>query len=124
MRLRDLNARFLKQADPASRSVRLDDGIEGAQGVIFQCPRCAAGKEIVEEEGRRFVRGVHSVRIFFSNPFGVAVAPQEVDDNPRWEVSGSCIDDLTLSPSVNLDLPENGPDCCRWHGWVKSGDAA
>lgn len=36
---------------------------------------------------------------------------------------GDSIDDLTLNPSINLDIPgqEGG---CRWHGFVKDGDAA
>jgi len=122
VKLRDLNGRLIKFS--LTQTVRLDDKVEGAQGVMFQCPRCAQGKEIAEEEGRRFVRGAHYIRIFFSNPRGTEVAPPEVDNNPRWEMSGTGIDDLTLQPSINLDLPENGPNSCKWHGWVKNGDAA
>lgn len=122
MRLRDLDARFVYDATADGCRLSTVDSVEGAQGVMFQCPKCAIGKETGEEDGRRFVRGAHSIRVFFSNPRGAAVAPPAADENPRWQMSGNGIDDLTLQPSINLDVPgqENG---CRWHGWVTNGEA-
>lgn len=130
MRLRDLDARFFGETTGiTSRDL---DSIDGAQGVLFQCPSCAVGKERGEEDGRRFVRGAHYIRICFSNPRGAAPASDAyAGGNPRWElVSGSSLDDLTLSSSINCDIPWKDKDgvehssFCKFHGWVKGGDAA
>ncbi len=123
MKLRDLDARFVYGAHAGGSRLSNKTSVDGMQGVMFQCPKCAAGRERGAKNGRRFVRGAHYIRVFFSNPRGVAVAPPEADGNPRWEMSGSTLDDLTLSPSINLDIPGQ-EDGCRWHGWVKNGDAA
>jgi len=130
MRLRDLDARFVYSATASGSRLSHKDSVEGAQGVMFQCPECAKGKEIVVdterevgERARRYVVGAHYIRVFFSNPLGATVAPPEADHNPRWEMTGTTLDDLTLSPSINLDIPGNEAGC-RWHGWVKNGDAA
>lgn len=124
MRLRDLDAQFIAHVNAATRSSRRQDSIDGAQGIMFQCPKCAEGKERGEEDGRRFVRGAHYILVCFANPVNAPVAPAEYDKNPRWQMSGSSIDDLTLMPSINLDIPGVEHDGCRWHGWVKNGDAA
>lgn len=123
MKLRDLDAQFLGNVNAAEKSAMMQDSIDGAQAVLFQCPKCAIGKETGEKDGRRFVRGAHHVKVCFANPRGAPVAPVEYDDNPRWTMEGTSLDDLTLSPSINLDVPENGVDSCKWHGWVKNGDA-
>lgn len=128
MRLRDLDAQFIGRQ--VGRTYwRLGDAIDGAQGVRFQCPKCAIGCEAGEEDGRRFVRGAHYVQIWFANPRNAPVADHEADpgseSHHRWTVAGNSIDDLTLSPSVNLDIPNLiAVDHCRWHGWVKNGEAA
>lgn len=122
MRLRDLDGRFFGRVDAAKRmSFMQGDTLDGAQGVMFQCPRCSEGKP-VGCDGTGFA-GAHYVKVCFSNPRNAEVAPAEYDHNPRWEMSGNGLDDLTLSPSINLDVPENGEGGCRWHGWVKNGDA-
>jgi hypothetical protein len=73
-----------------------------AQGVMFECPKC-----------RR-----HSILIWFRDR-GV---PDEATPGPgRWIASGTGYDDLTLSPSINLDTP--GTTGCKWHGWVTGGEA-
>jgi hypothetical protein len=125
MRLRELDGRFFGKVNAARRSSMLQgDRIRGAQGVLFQCPKCSAGKP-VGDDGRGF-RGAHYIKVCFSNPRNALPAPAEYDDNPRWEMSGSSLDDLTLSPSINLDVPSDDGVVygCRWHGWVRSGDAA
>jgi hypothetical protein len=38
-------------------------------------------------------------------------------------MTGDSLDDLTLSPSVNLDTPDSGPNSCKWHGHVTKGEA-
>lgn len=123
MRLTDLDARLFGRVDANNGVKYMQDELRGAQGVLFQCPKCAIGKERGEEDGRRFVRGAHYIAVCFSNPIGAPVAPQEFDHNPRWTMSGTSIDDLTLSPSINLDVPENAGGC-GWHGFVTNGDAA
>ena len=42
MRLRDLDAHFVGDLAPDGRSYRVVDRLDDAQGVLFQCPRCAA----------------------------------------------------------------------------------
>jgi hypothetical protein len=123
MRLRDLDVRFVFDVTRTGARLSQADTVDGAQGVMFQCPACAVGKERGQEDGRGFICGAHYIRVLFSNPRGVAAAPPEADENPRWEMSGSSIDDLTLSPSINLDVPGQ-EDGCRWHGFVRNGDAA
>jgi hypothetical protein len=70
-----------------------------ANGVIFDCPKC----------------GRHSVLCWDRT------IPQPIPPGPgRWDMTGTGIADLTLSPSVDLSTSGIG---CLWHGWVKNGDA-
>ena len=94
-----LHVRF---ADAASLEVmeRIGAEISRADGLLFDCPLC----------------GRHSVLCW-----GRSVHP-DIKPNPgRWEITGTSLADVTLSPSVNLNV---GPEAvCKWHGWVKNGDA-
>jgi hypothetical protein len=121
MNLLDLDAQFVSEAKDVENRESFKfhlDTLNGAQGVMFQCPKCAAGKPIVEEDGKRFVRGAHLVLCWFSNPQGTTPAPDTMTPLPgRWTASGNSLADLTLNPSVFL---QGG---CGWHGWVKNGDA-
>lgn len=129
MKLRDLGAEFWAKATETGY-VRQGDQLAGAQGILFQCPSCAVGKERGEENGRRFIRGAHSLRIPFANPRGAPPAPRSYG-KARWRiVKGTGLDDLTLSPSINADIPwrdQNGvehPSVCKFHGYVRNGDAS
>jgi hypothetical protein len=131
LKLRDLDAQLIGNARDGAFT-RFDTAIltDGVQGVLFQCPKCAAGMDVVEHEGRRGFAGAHYIAIWFANPCNTPVAPQDADAPPhhRWIVSGTSLDDLTLSPSVNLDVVGGGDgsihmDICRWHGWVTNGGA-
>lgn len=129
MRLRDLNASFYGQ-------YRVEDGrvthtelpsLEGAQGLLFQCPKCAVGKERGEEDGRRFVRGAHHILCWFRNPRDTAPVPDDATPGPgRWWVTpaSSSIDDITFDhgepPMPKSIQLETG---CRWHGYVADGEA-
>lgn len=137
MKLRDLDGRFVFAAHKGGSELSDQSSIDGTQGVMFQCPSCGAGLERGEEGGRRFIRGAHYIRTFFANPRDVEVAPADADlrsdgtPNPRWEiVSGSTLDDLTLSPSINCDIPwkdKDGvehPSTCKFHGYVKNGEVS
>lgn len=126
LRLRDLDATFVGRWN-GSGYHRFGPTVEpGVQGILFQCPLCAVGKERGEEDGVGYAMGAHYILIWFANPVDAPVAPPEADTKPhhRWTFTGWRIDDVTLSPSVNLDVPnENGVVTgCRWHGWVRDGD--
>jgi predicted RNA-binding Zn-ribbon protein involved in translation (DUF1610 family) len=141
MKLTDLDGRFAFGATKTGSSLSDGNTVEGMQGVMFQCPSCGAGKEIVvdheRETGgrpRRFIAGAHYIRVFFANPRGVDVAPPDADlrndgtPNPRWTMSGTSLDDLTLTPSINCDIPwtdKDGvahPSSCKYHGFVTNGE--
>lgn len=123
MRLLDLDASFVGSFDPATNAFRLLDSVEGAQGVMFQCPKCSAGKEKGEEDGRRFVVGAHSVICWFANPRNAPRVPDDADPKPgRWNFSGDTLDTLTFTgPGAASVLLTGG---CDWHGFVVNGDAA
>jgi hypothetical protein len=67
-----------------------------AQGVWFCCPRC----------------GNHQVMVWFRDR-GV---PEEAAPRARWQVDGTSLENLTLSPSINI------LSGCKWHGWVRGGE--
>jgi hypothetical protein len=136
MRLLDLDAMFLTWS---GTGIGRCTSITDAQGVMFQCPKCAEGKPFASGEAilvdprvagdgleRRAVEGAHRVICWFSNPARGEPVPPAADqgsaNHPRWMVSGSSLLDLTLTPSVNLDVPANTGGC-RWHGWVTGGEA-
>lgn len=78
--------------------------IANAQGILFLCPAC------FKKNGGPV--GTESVLCWFRDR-GV---PPEAEPGPgRWVASGTGFDDLTLSPSVNVDNE-------HWHGWVKNGE--
>ena len=124
MRLRDLDARFLGKADATGHWYL--DSVEGAQGIMFQCPKCAAGGPVEEEEQdgkvRRFVRGAHYVICWFRNPRNAPRVPDDLDPKPgRWNFTGESIDDITfVGPEMTSVWIQGG---CGWHGYVKNGDA-
>jgi hypothetical protein len=126
MRLRDLNAEFIGQWH--AKGYRRLTSLDRAQGVLFQCPKCAAGKPVEEENGERFVRGVHYIICWFRNPRKAKPVPDSADPKPgRWWVSeqSTGIDDLTFTagnpPMAHSVLLTSG---CGWHGFVNNGDAA
>jgi hypothetical protein len=118
MKITDLDARFLSEYTEKGR--RKQDSMFGAQGVMFQCPGCARGKEVEEEIEddipRRFVRGVHYTICWFTNPIGNEAVPTDATPGPgRWEAKGSNLSNLTLTPSVHT------PEC--YHGYITNGEA-
>lgn len=112
MRLRDLHARLLR-VEPSERLGHVGHVVETvaeANAIDFECP----------------VGGGHGhhVRVYFKDR-GVDPSLKPL---PRWDVSGTNLDDVTISPSIHLnrDAPpprEGEPDVCRWHGHVRNGDA-
>jgi hypothetical protein len=116
MRLRDLDAEFLTIL-PDGTWMRIGEKLEGAYGIRFQCPKCADGKEVVEEDGKRFVRGAHLVICWF-----VGKVLDDLDPKPgRWTPSGTGLDDLTFVPPGSVSVMLLGG--CGWHGHIRNGEA-
>jgi len=108
-------AEFL--ANTTATGHRSQDSIDGADGVFFWCP-CGYGKPEYPIEGGR----PHGVIVSFANPRGCSPAPPDAGSRSRtggpsrWTMSGTGLNDLTLSPSVDVGTPS-----C-WHGWIQNGE--
>lgn len=127
MRLRDLSGEFVGKYDPATRSHTRQDSLDGAQGVMFQCPKCASepgcGPGTGEPDGKG-CRGVHYVLCWFANPRNAPRVPDDAEPKPgRWYVAteSTGLDDLTFTgPGACSVLLMGG---CNWHGFIRNGDA-
>lgn len=116
MKLRNLNAQLVKYLEGFEGGHRRVWSLEEAQGLLFQCPKCAEGLPNEQVgDGTTAAIGAHYVLCWFR---GKGVPDDEYPGPGRWAPSGLTIDDFSLSPSVNL----SGPGC-KWHGWVKDGSA-
>jgi len=120
MKLTDLDATFVRygeslhEVDTTSgkRTIMLEREIHvvtlgEAQGIRFQCPRC-------------FSTSGHYVGVSFEGR-GVPdhLGSQGRNGKPsRWTVSGTGIEDLSLSPSIDIS------ESCGWHGFVTNGVAS
>ena len=97
MRLADLEPTFVKHTSDESFTRLLGVSFADASGVLFVCPTCKAEQS-------------HSVLVWFRDR-GV---PDAMTPGPgRWVASGTCLDDLTLQPSIAIRC---------WHGWIKNGE--
>lgn len=100
-----------------------------AHGIRFECPGCYAtwfnGRQEVLDSYPEIRLGVHDVHVFFRGrgvPDLAADGKSKLFTNAageivRWEVSPSstCLDNLSLTPSVLIQGPG-----CGWHGFVGS----
>lgn len=85
-----------------------------ADGIWFLCPKCFAanGGPV----------GTHSVSVGFTGrcppgSYGQNLEGQDV----RWQVAaGTSLDDLSLTPSIQLLSENPTPAFCAWHGFVGS----
>lgn len=121
MRLADpwFDAHFIGEVSADGKQYRKIETINGAQGLLLWCP-CGYGKAEFPLEGGR----PHGVLVVFSNPRNAPVPPADFgphsksDPNvhPRWTMSGNAIEDLTLTPSVDVGKPS-----C-WHGHITNGE--
>ena len=106
IKLRDLQCEFLRMID--DRSWHRQDTIDGADGIVFLCPKCwlANAGPI----------GTHSVICWQPH------VPQTIRPTPgRWNLVGTGIDDLTLiAGSSSIALLGDG---CKWHGFIRNGEA-
>lgn len=113
IRLTELEPQFIKYEKTANGEV-IDPRnipIEQAQGLWFLCPKCFA-----ENKG---AVGTHACEVSFTNR---GVLPEQGSHNKkgepvRWNMSGTGLHDLTLTPSILL---EGG---CAWHGYITNGEA-
>lgn len=109
MKLSELDARFVVASNcgppEALRQGHLelpvDAPLSAAHGIWLDCPGCQA----------------HSLLVWFRD----RPVPAHYEPKPRWDVSGSSLADLTVTPSINLDVP--GAVGCKWHGFITAGDA-
>jgi hypothetical protein len=74
--------------------------------LLFQCPLCPSG---------------HMIAV----PW---MPPAIHTSGCVWQKTGSTIEDITISPSINCDVPGKDPETgeaipsdCKFHGWVKNG---
>lgn len=125
MRLTDpwFDARFIAEVTPDGSTAPVAS-IEGAQGVSFKCP-CGVG---------------HRLRVGFANPRGTTQNPRVTlrDGNTHqplfWQMSGTSLEDLTLTPSIDVwkykYVDPSNPvagwvrDGSCWHGFVTNGEVA
>ncbi|HSZ58602.1 MAG TPA: DUF6527 family protein [Tepidisphaeraceae bacterium] len=100
-----------------------------AQGLFLWCP-CGYGA--LDKDGAlKFPLDLslnhgrpHGVMVCFANPpCGIALPPDfgptskgDKSRHPRWNVGGTGLADLTLSPSVDV----GDPSC--WHGHIHQGE--
>lgn len=119
MRLKNLDARFLKVISKDGYDIV--DSLAEADGVMFQCPKCALQCEAGTDGVRKFFRGAHYVICWF-----VGKVPDDLDPKPgRWTPVGTGLDDITFMPGDpprNVSVLLTGPGC-GWHGHVVSGEA-
>ncbi len=101
--LETLEAKFLKVV--SENSFKEIDGIVGADGVMYLCPKC-----FVANGGRV---GTH--RVVCWRPH----VPQSILPTPgRWDFLGTGINDLELKAGSSSVLLTSG---CRAHFFVKGG---
>lgn len=129
MRLTDpwFEAEFIGDITETSTFRRLGGHIQGAQGVFFYGP-CGYGRE----------DGTHAIVVAFANPRNAAAVPPGFKPLPRWTITGSSLDDLTLTTSIDctVEKPEdvaahraaglNAGECAPgrmcWHGFITNGE--
>ena len=139
MKLRDLDGRFLRwytvtstEQDAEGKYVFRDEQGEAwgwsprpvwdhfepvekfaeAHGVEFLCP-----KSFAKNGGPK---GTHSVYVWFEgSPVPGHIGQNKQGQTVRWKASGSGLDDLVLTPSIQ-EQDEGSLDLCLWHGFVGS----
>ncbi len=83
-----------------------------ADGLWFLCPKCFAANSGPV--------GTHAVICWF-----VGRVPDDVEPKPgRWTPMGTGLSDLTFVPSAGRSNSVLLTGGCRWHGFVKDGQAA
>jgi hypothetical protein len=88
-----------------------------AQGLMLWCP-CGFSDPRYQGDGGR----PHAILVPFANGPGGPCHPEHGPTSsrgdgarPRWTVTGSSLEDLTITPSIAVASPE-----C-WHGYITAG---
>ena len=103
MRLRELDAEFIKRID--AQHFEFVDALAEADGIKFLCPKCFA-----ENKGPI---GAHAVICWSPS------VPQDTRPTPgRWTMQGTSIDDLTLVAGSSSVAILGG---CKAHFFVRAG---
>lgn len=97
MKITELDAELLRR-EPDGVTLTTVATVSEATSVMFDCPACRRHSVLVHFRGR---------------------VPDDADPGARWDVAGTTVEDLTLSPSVDL----TGATDCGWHGFVQNGEA-
>lgn len=89
-----------------------------ADQLTFLCPACF--------EKNAGPKGTHGVIVTFAGR-NVPDDAGSIDSDgkpSRWNVSGTSLDNLVLTPSILLDSKRKADEGCHWHGFVGSSDIA
>jgi len=105
MRLAELEAEFVRHVPNGLKRV---ETFAEAQGLMLLCPACW------NKNGGSV--GTHSILIWFAGK-GV---PDEERPAPRWNAAGTSLEDLTITPSI--DVTAGGKYPGEWHGFVTNGN--
>lgn len=109
MKLTELEPRFVRYLDGGL--IQTVQTIEECQGLWFLCPKCFA-----QNKGPI---GTHAV-LCWSATRGV---PANVGPLPgRWTISGTNLEDVTLSGENGKSSSVLLTDGCRWHGFITNGE--
>jgi hypothetical protein len=103
MKLRELEPTFLKVIDHC-QSLMTDD-IANADGIMFKCPKCFSEK--------KSLKGTHSIMCWQPN-----VADERHPKGGRWNLVGSCYDDLELQNGSSSILQSG----CNAHFFIRNGE--
>jgi hypothetical protein len=116
--LRELEAQFIiyrketeeemmiRGTNKPSDLFTITNELNNAHGIRFICP-----KSFLLHNGKI---GAHMIQIYFSgSPIPDSIGLNKDGKSVRWSVSGSSLDDLSLSPSI---LEQDSS--CGWHGFI------
>ena len=99
---------FARGADKPSIFLEYVSKLSEAHGIRFICP-----KSFATHSGKI---GAHSVQVYFAgSPVPAHIGVNQKGDAVRWVVSGTSLNDLSLSPSI-----QEQNSICGWHGFVGS----
>lgn len=100
---------FIRGVSKPSVLFRRVDALSEAHGVRFICPKSFA------THGGKV--GAHSVQVYFvGSPVPDHLGLNKDGQPVRWNVAGTSLDDLSLSPSI-----QEQDSICGWHGFVGNG---
>jgi hypothetical protein len=113
-------AEFYGEADERGGFTLQGSRIDGAQGLWMWCPCGFHDPKYRTVDGGR----PHAIMVPFATPRGAPALPpnhgpvgRDGSTHPRWQMTGTGLEDLTVAPSVAVG---KDPEC--WHGWIQGGE--